>query len=294
MPEKVPARTPIERWVMHFIDSIERLVPAVLRRPVRNCLDERAWRRLQPPLPFDSTNLRSVSDVELVSAMRDPAISAAFAEDRGRIEELLGAGEIAGAVNPGDRRALYHLVGYFKPCRVLEIGTHVGASTVHIASALRRFVGPGRLCTADIVDVNGPDGAWRSLGMHRTPAAFISELGLEAITTFVTESAAAVLALPGQRFDMIFLDGDHSSAAVYREISAALSVLNPNGLIVLHDFYPKGKPLVPGGNVEFGPRAAARRIGRETGALGFLPLGDLPWPTKNGGKATSLAVMSRR
>src|SRR6476659_10675126 len=94
-PKKVPARTPIERWVMHFIDSIERLVQAVLGRAVRNYLDDRAWRRLQPPLPFDSTNLRSVSDVELVSAMRDSAISAAFAEDRGRIEEVFGAGEIA-------------------------------------------------------------------------------------------------------------------------------------------------------------------------------------------------------
>ena len=137
---------------MHFIDSIERLVPAVLGRAVRNYLDDRAWLRLQPQLPFDSTNLRSVSDAELASAMRDPAISAAFAEDHGRIEAVFGAGEIAGAVNPGDRRALYHLVGYFKPCRVLEIGTHVGASTVHIASALRRFVGQGTLCTADIVD----------------------------------------------------------------------------------------------------------------------------------------------
>ena len=125
---------------MRFMDSIERLVPAVLGRSARNYLDARAWRRLQPPLQFDNSNLRRVSHVDLASAMNDPAIGAAFTEDHAAIAEVFGAGEIAGGVNPGDRRALYQLVGHFKPRRVLEIGTYVGASTVHIASALRRFV----------------------------------------------------------------------------------------------------------------------------------------------------------
>jgi len=278
---------------MRFVASVERLVPTVLGRRVRNYLDDRAWRR-QPPLNFDNANLRCVSGFDLVCAMNDPVIGAAFAEDHAGIAGVFGAGEIEGGVNPGDRRALYHLVGHFKPRCILEIGTHVGASTVHIASALRRFIDQGSLCTVDIVDVNGPEGAWRSFGMHQPPAGVISDLGLAPITTFVTGPAAAVLASSGPHFDMISLDGDHAKAAVYREISAALRVLNPNGLIVLHDFYPDGKPLVPGGNVEFGPAAAASRIARETDALAFLPLGNLPWPTKNGGKATSLALVSRR
>jgi len=122
----------------------------------------------------------------------------------------------------------------------------------------------------------------------------MSDLGLEPTVIFVVEPAAAVLESSGQRFDMIFLDGDHSKSAVYREISAALPVLNPNGLLLLHDFYPDGMPLVPDGNVEFGPAAAASRIARETDALAFLPLGNLPWPTKNGGNATSLALVSKR
>ncbi|MFZ2158101.1 MAG: class I SAM-dependent methyltransferase [Bradyrhizobium sp.] len=278
---------------MRFTAALQRLVPTVLRGPVRNYLDARAW-RLQPSLKFDGANLRCVSDLELTSAMNDPAIGAAFAEDHAGIAGVFGAGEIAGGVNPGDRRALYHLIGYFKPRRVLEIGTHVGASTVHIACALRRFVDQGSLCTADIIDVNGPEGAWRSLGMRQPPSGIMSDLGLEPITTFITGPAAAVLESSGQRFDMIFLDGDHSRFAVYREISAALRLLNPNGLILLHDFYSDGKPLVPDGNVELGPAAAASRIESETDALAFLPLGNLPWPTKNGGNGTSLALASKR
>ena len=35
-----------------------------------------------------------------------------------------------GGVNPGDRRAIYSLIHYLKPISVLEIGTHIGASTV--------------------------------------------------------------------------------------------------------------------------------------------------------------------
>ena len=261
---------------------------------VRNYLDDRAWRRLQPPLQFDNANLRCVTDLELAAAMNDPVIAAAFAGDHAGIAEAFGRREITGGVNPGDGRALYHLVGHFKPQRILEIGTHVGASTVHIASSLHRFVDRGSLCTADISDVNGPEGAWRSSGMHQPPTGIMSDLGLEPIVSFVIEPAAAVLERSGQRFDMIFLDGDHSRSAVYREISAALRVLNPNGLLLLHDFYPDGKPLVPDGNVEFGPAAAASRIARETDALAFLPLGHLPWPTKNGGNATSLALVSKR
>jgi catechol 2,3-dioxygenase-like lactoylglutathione lyase family enzyme len=42
-----------------------------------------------------------------------------------------------GAVNPGDRRALFNLVRWLKPKRALEIGSSVGGSTTSIALALR-------------------------------------------------------------------------------------------------------------------------------------------------------------
>ena len=57
-----------------------------------------------------------------------------------------------GGVNPGDRRLLYQLTRRLKPRNVLEIGTHVGASTMHIAAAK-----PRSITTVDIVDVNAPE-----------------------------------------------------------------------------------------------------------------------------------------
>jgi len=272
--------------------AIKKLIPTALKQPARDYIDRRTFRR-QPKLPFDGTNLCPHSRIDLAAAMNDAAIGAAFAEDNANIASTYGAGEIFGGVNPGDRRALYYLIAHFRPKRVLEIGTHVGASTVYTASALRRFVDGGQLTTADIADVNGPNAAWHSLGMPASPARYISDLGLEGITTFVTKPAAEMLRAP-ERYDLIFLDGDHSPLAVYREISAALSILNLAGLILLHDFYPGGKPLTPDGGAISGPSTAAVRINGETREIVFVPLGILPWQTKGGGNATSLALLAKQ
>jgi predicted O-methyltransferase YrrM len=195
-------------------------------------------------------------------------------------------------MNPGDRRAIYHLIAHFRPRRVLEIGTHVAASTIYIASALRRFVSGGKLTTADILDVNGPLAAWKSVGMSAPPAQYVAQLGLQNITEFVKCPASEALA-SRKRFDLIFLDGDHSRQAVYREISSALASLNPEGLILLHDFYPGGKPLTRNGDAIAGPSSAALRISQEAKDVAFIPLGNLPWPTKAGGNGTSLALVAK-
>ena len=76
-------------------------------------------------------------------------------------------------MNPGNRRALFYLVKALKPTSVLEIGTHVGASTAHIAAALA----PGStLITVDINDANnGPKAYWRAFGLQRSPRQMLNE-----------------------------------------------------------------------------------------------------------------------
>jgi predicted O-methyltransferase YrrM len=277
---------------MTVVAALKKLLPVALKRAGRDYVHDWALRR-QPRLPFAAANLRPGSQIDLGAIMNDAAIGAAFAEDNARIAGVYGSGEILEGVNPGDRRALYHMIAHFQPKRVLEIGTHVGASTVYIASALRRFVNGGELTTADIADVNGPNAAWKTVGMSASPAQYISTLGLEGITTFVNRPAAEMLRTSGP-YDLIFLDGDHSSCAVYREISAALNILTPQGLITLHDFYADGKPLTPDGDVIRGPSSAADRINSETTDMMFIPLGLLPWQTKSGGYATSLALVAKQ
>jgi predicted O-methyltransferase YrrM len=96
-----------------------------------------------------------------------------------------------------------------------------------------------------------------------------------------------------QKFDFVFLDGDHSAAAVYQEVSVALNLLEPDGTILLHDFYPEGKGIYPIGMIVPGPFVAAQRVHSEFPGLKFMPLGELPWETKQGVRKTSLALVSR-
>ena len=82
--------------------------------------------------------------------------------------------------------------------------------------------------------------------------------------------------------------------AVYREVALALRLLSPSGRILLHDYYPEGKPLVHKGDFISGPYLALNRVIRECPSIRVQPLGTLPWPTKNDSNVTSLALVVRR
>ncbi|RMG95418.1 MAG: class I SAM-dependent methyltransferase [Deltaproteobacteria bacterium] len=217
-------------------------------------------------------------------------------EDRARIEAALGSPALLGGVNPGDREAIYRIVRTRAPRRILEVGTHVGASTLAMACALARCGDAGHLTTVDVLDVNADDGPWRRVGSRACPRTLAEDLGVGERIEFVTQPAMEALraaARDGRRFDLVFLDGDHGAAAVYEEVAAATFVLAEGGWILLHDYYPGARPLFPDGRVIPGPYRALQRLRRETPGLSVRPFGLLPWPTKQGSHATSLALVVR-
>ena len=202
----------------------------------------------------------------------------------------------ADGVNPGDRRAIYALVRACRPERVLEVGTHVGSSTIAIAAALRDSGEPGRsaarLTTVDIVDVN--DSAQRQEvegAASLSPIEMMTRIGMADRVEFVIEESLKYLTESGPPFDFVFLDGNHGAVTVYRELPAAFARLVPGGLVLLHDYFPelrspwRSEPVIPG------PWLAVERLRREGAAFSVLPLGELEWPTKRGGTATSLALV---
>jgi predicted O-methyltransferase YrrM len=209
-------------------------------------------------------------------------------------------GTRSGAVNPGDQRALYSIVRALRPRSVLEVGTHVAASTGIMALALRQN-GPlptgaaARLVTVDLLDVNDPQvGAWKRIGCDLSPTQFMRSIKVEDLVTFVTSPATDYLRAGKEKFDLIFLDGDHSASGVYQEIPAACALLNPNGLIVLHDYFPGLQPLWSDGAVVPGVQLAVERLQAENYPVVVEPLGALPWPTKQGSNVSSLAVLCRK
>jgi predicted O-methyltransferase YrrM len=180
----------------------------------------------------------------------------------------------------------------------LEIGTNVGASTIHIAAAMKVNLladekpSEHSLVSVDIVDVNhASDAFWRLGGLPRSPRDNIEAMGMVEHVTFVTNSSLTYLDECDESFDLIFLDGDHSAAMVYQEIPRALRRLRESGLLLLHDFFPNNRPLWSDRAVVPGPLLAVKRLVREQANVSVIPLGALPWPTKLHSNVTSLAVL---
>jgi predicted O-methyltransferase YrrM len=200
-----------------------------------------------------------------------------------------------GGVNPGDRRALFYAVAAFRPGKVLEIGTHVGASTVHMAAALQSdgLAAPSRLVTVDIEDVNdGANACWRTAGLAMSPRQMVEQLNANIDVEFVFDSALNFFTWSKERFDLIFLDGDHSAEAVHEELISASRSINDDGLIVLHDYFPNGLPLWSDGSILPGPFAAVEKLQSAGANISVIPLGRLPWPTKLNSNVTSLAIVA--
>ena len=107
---------------------------------------------------------------------------------------------------------------------------------------------------------------------------------------FFTSPSLSFLQTTNRKFDLIFLDGDHSAKAVYQEIALALKKLNPNGVILLHDYFPEMRALWKNGNIIYGPYLGVNRLLQEGVDAKVIPLGALPWSTKLDSNITSLAL----
>ena len=243
-------------------------------------------------------NLRDESDLFLENLFESSEIENMWNASKKEID-FFEIPDGSGGVNEGDSKAIYYLVSELRPSSVLEIGTHIGASTLHIASALYMSqLKNGKkvnLITVDIADVNSViTKPWLQYGAKYSPIEMINKFNYETFVKFVADTSLNYIAECKQKFDFIFLDGDHSASTVYQEISMALKLLNKNGVILLHDYFPDMKPLWSNGSVISGPYLAIKRLMKECMHLNCLPLGRLPWSTKLSSNVTSLALLLRK
>jgi predicted O-methyltransferase YrrM len=245
---------------------------------------------------FDLQNLRRANEINLDQIFNSHEINEFWKNTSVAIEKL-GIPDGTGGVNPGDQRAIFYLISALKPKSVLEIGTHIGGSTVIIASAFSNFKTEknSKLVSVDIRDVNSAKKKpWLKYGTKHSPKEMIDLLGYSSNVQFVKNTSLDYAKKSKQKFDFIFLDGDHTAKTVYEEIPIALRLLNPNGVILLHDFFTNCEPLWSNGSVIPGPFMAVERIIKEERNVQVKALGELPWPTKLGSNVTSLALFLRQ
>lgn len=258
-----------------------------------------------PTVPCWTENLRQWD----VKEFADYIASHESREDWNQIDRLLTSvrvPEMAGGVNNGDQRLIFHLIRFLKLRSVLEIGTHIGASTVNIGAALKLSLGnekQGHLTTVDIRDVNDSvNKPWLEASSPHSPIENLRKIECEELVSFVIDDSATFLANTKNTYDLIFLDGHHGADFVYREIPLALKRLSENGMILLHDFFPDLEPLWPTEACDDtmqheaivpGPFLAVQRLIREGANVEVTPFSTLPWKTKLGSNVTSLALLHK-
>jgi len=277
--------------------QVWRRVPSLFERMLRIRQEMKALQQV-PVLACDLDNLRSADGLSL----EDTFNSRDFAQGWEKVEEKMTAFQMPdgrGEINPGDRRAIYHLIRKFQPRSVLEIGTYIGASTIAITAAMidnsdAANSDPVHLVSVDLDNVNDPAvKPWRKHGAAYAPSEMIATIGGRDFVEFVESDSLVYFSLCQRKYDFIFLDGCHAAETVYQEIAAASRVLNEDGVILLHDYFPRLNPLWSNGKVILGPYLATERLRVEGVALKAVPLGQLPWPTKLQSNMTSLALLLR-
>jgi Methyltransferase domain len=60
--------------------------------------------------------------------------------------------------------------------------------------------------------------------------------GMVDVRHHTSVQAAAELADAGRSFDLVFVDGDHTAAGVEHDVTAALRLLRPGGVLAVHDY----------------------------------------------------------
>ena len=122
---------------------------------------------------------------------------------------------------PPEREFLSAFIFSVAPERVLEIGTHQGGSAAVIVASMNRL-DAGALTCIDPDPLIAKE-LWQFL---RRRATLIRDRSPDAIPQILRE---------GDKFDIAFIDGDHSFDGVCADVDGVFPVLKCGGYILFHD-----------------------------------------------------------
>lgn len=277
---------------------VKKLVPERIKQKVRDSRklkEELVNMQALPDTICDTTNLKHITADELNSIFTNDETASAWAGVQSTLDKLK-LPRMTGGINPGDQRAIFSLVQHYKPKSVLEIGTLIACSTTNIAVAMKQANhSDAKLISVDINDVNCKKlKLYEKYGCEKSPEELIQQLNYHDQVHFQNQNSIDYMKQTNDTFDFIFLDGSHDASIVYQEIPCALQRLNPDGIILLHDYFPDNKPMWSNKSVIPGPFWGSERLRKLSNNFRVLPLGALPWPTKLNSNMTSLAIMSAK
>jgi predicted O-methyltransferase YrrM len=126
---------------------------------------------------------------------------------------------------------LLHLIRFIKPKTFLEIGTHRGYTTRIIADRFPDLA----ITTCDPGDQVAPDSRPSNQTGEYLSQSQIGERVTGRPNVRIIKQSCHDIAWDDQKFDMIFVDGNHTLNAVTADSILALKLLAPDGAIMWHD-----------------------------------------------------------
>lgn len=113
----------------------------------------------------------------------------------------------------------------------IEIGSYLGASTCYIAAGLRTHGGQ-LTCVDTWQNETMPEGLLNTMELFEKNVAPVRE----CLQLIRVDSMKLNLNEVGRRFDLAFIDGDHSYDSAKADFGSVSPCISDNGVVAFHDF----------------------------------------------------------
>lgn len=138
---------------------------------------------------------------------------------------------VAGWLTDAEGELLFDLAASCPPsATIVEIGSWHGKSTIWLAGGAR--LAGGRIVAIDPHQGSFEDPAASTLGILK---ANLANAGVADLVTPVVARSQDARDSVADRYDLLFVDGDHTAAGVRRDLEVWLPGLRVGGTVALHD-----------------------------------------------------------
>lgn len=129
---------------------------------------------------------------------------------------------------PGNWHELFveHIASVIRPVLYVELGLYHCETFNHVIPYAQRLIGIDREASAE---------KWMA---RSAKAQFVNS---------TTDEFVAILKTNPILIDMLFIDADHSKAAILKDFWSFFPFISPHGLIILHDTHPKNIDFIQPG-----------------------------------------------
>lgn len=136
-------------------------------------------------------------------------------------------------MDPRELKIMADVVVRYDKCRMLQIGTSSGTTVFHMAPILRKI--GGKLVTVDIDKSPGGGTYDDPIVRNSKFQTALTKSGYEDVVEVHRNGSDVFFEQNKDKFDVIFIDGDHRYEQAKRDFDNSVLCMVHNGTIFLHD-----------------------------------------------------------